>query len=169
MSVVKGVSNAGMDLDAVKLDQRRQAPVKTDVESPDRAIFLVVRAVNDAAVRGYRQARPMFEVFACGQVDAGAAGRTDAVRTDAENNGGPIQRFRHRDERDQRMDLSDLRIVFETYMKLRMDPIDQRRAHGCPIDLPVKQPNASGKFLWVIGRPPDGLAFARSDRSGRDE
>jgi hypothetical protein len=67
------------------------------------------------------------------------------------------------------MDLSDLRIVFETYMKLRMDAIDQRRAHGCPIDLPVKQPNSGGKFLWVIGRPPDSLAFARSDRSGRDE
>ena len=50
-----------------------------------------------------------------------------------------------------------------------MQAIDQRCTYGGPIDLPAKQPNSSGKFLWVIGRPPDSLAFARSDRSGRDE
>ncbi len=31
------------------------------------------------------------------------------------------------------------------------------------------EPYAGGEFLRVIGRPPDSLAFARSDRSGGDE
>ena len=67
------------------------------------------------------------------------------------------------------MHLTDLRIVFQPDVKTRMQAIDQRCTYGGPIDLPAKQPNSCGKFLWVIGRPPDSLAFARSDRSGRDE
>jgi hypothetical protein len=67
------------------------------------------------------------------------------------------------------MDLADLRVVFKADVKLRMQPIYERRAHRGPIDLPVQQPKSCGKFLWIIGRPPDSLAFARSDRSGRNE
>ena len=67
------------------------------------------------------------------------------------------------------MNFTDLRIVFQPDVKTRMQTVDQRGSYGGPIDLPAKQPNSSGKFLWVIGRPPDSLAFARSDRSGWDE
>lgn len=67
------------------------------------------------------------------------------------------------------MDFADLRIVFDPDVKTRVQPINERRADGGPIDLAGQQPDSGGKFLWVIGRPPDSLTFARSDRSGRHE
>lgn len=67
------------------------------------------------------------------------------------------------------MDLSDFRVVFEANMNARVPPVYERRAHRCPIDLPIQKPDANSEFFRVIGRPPDSLAFARSDRSGRNE
>ena len=67
------------------------------------------------------------------------------------------------------MDLADERIVLDTKMNARVEAIDERHAPRRPVDLVVKQSNPESEFLWVIGRPPDSLAFARSDRSGGNE
>ena len=63
------------------------------------------------------------------------------------------------------MDLANLWIVFDAEMNSRVQAVDERRAHLCPVDLAGQQPDPGGEFLGVIGRPPDSLAFARSDRS----
>jgi len=65
--------------------------------------------------------------------------------------------------------LTDLRVVFDANVKSRMQAINESRAHRSPIDLAVQQTNSRGEPFWVIGRPPDGLAFARSDGSGGHE
>ncbi len=111
----------------------------------------------------------MLNIFAGCQIDRSAARRADAVGTDAEDNRRAVDRFSDRDKRDQRMDLADPRIVFEADVKARMQAIDERRAHRSPVHLALDQPDAGGEFFGVIGRPPDSLAFAWSDRSGRDE
>ena len=67
------------------------------------------------------------------------------------------------------MHFANLRIVFEADVKSRMNAINERRPHRCPVDLAGQKPYSGGEFLWVIGCPPDSLAFARSDRSGRNE
>ena len=108
----------------------------------------------------------MVDVLAGGQVNGRSFRSANTVGADAENDGRAVLRFRYWKKGDQRMHLADLRIVFYTYVESRMQAVNQRRAHRCPIDLAGQQPNSGGEFLWVIGRPPDSLAFARSDRSG---
>lgn len=77
--------------------------------------------------------------------------------------------FCDRDKRKQGPHLANFWIVFDPEVDSRMPAVDERRAHGGTINLSVDQPQTGCEFLWIIGRPPDSLAFARSDRSGRDE
>lgn len=77
--------------------------------------------------------------------------------------------FRDRNESEQRANLADLWIIFDAEMNAGMPAINESRAHCGPVHLTVDQPNAGSEFLRVIGRPPDSLAFAWSDRSGRNE
>ena len=111
----------------------------------------------------------MFEVLAGGEIDRGSFRSADAIRADAENNRGTISSFCDRDQRQQRMHFADERIVLQAEMHTRFPSVHERHAHRRSVDLPVQQPDAYRKFLWVIGHPPDSLAFARSDRSGRNE
>ena len=111
----------------------------------------------------------MLEVLASRKVNRGAARRTDPVRADAEYHRRAVLRFGDGNKRYQRMHLADLWIVFDPNVKTRMQTVDQGRTHGGPIDLAVEQPDPCSKFFRVIGRPPDSLTFARSDRSGRNE
>ena len=67
------------------------------------------------------------------------------------------------------MDLSDERIVFDTEVNTRVPPIHERHAPCGPVDLVMQKSNPECEFFWVVGRPPDSLAFARSDRSGRHQ
>ena len=101
MGVVEGVSDAGMHLNTIKLNERRNARVKADIQPAYRAVFLVVRAVNDAAVRSDRQSCPMLKIFARCQVYGCAVGRADAIRTNSKDHSGPIQGFRYRNKSDQ--------------------------------------------------------------------
>ena len=107
----------------------------------------------------------MLEVLARGEVNGRAARGADAVGADAEDHGRAVEGFRDRNYRYQRVNLADLRIVFEPNVEPRMQAVDERHARRGTIDLPVQQPDPGGKFFWVIGRPPDSLAFARSDGS----
>jgi hypothetical protein len=63
------------------------------------------------------------------------------------------------------VNLADLRIKFEPDVEPRVQAVYERNARRGTIDLPVQQPDPGGKFFWVICRPPDSLAFARSDGS----
>ena len=65
--------------------------------------------------------------------------------------------------------LAHQRIVFDTEMNARMPAVHERHAQRCPIDLVVQDPDSDGELFWIIGRPPDGLAFTRSDRSGGNQ
>ncbi len=67
------------------------------------------------------------------------------------------------------MNLANLWIVFQPNVNTWVPAINERRAHRGPVDLASQQSYTDREFLWIIGRPPDSLAFARSDRSGRDE
>ena len=78
-------------------------------------------------------------------------------------------RLGHWNQREQRMHLADQWIVLDAEVNSRMPAINERRAHRRPVDLAFQQSHTDRELLWVIGRPPDSLAFARSDRSGRNE
>jgi hypothetical protein len=136
VGVIEGISDARVNLYAVELDQRRHFRMKPDIESAKSAELMVIRTVNDTAVRRYGQPGPMLEVLARGKVNRSAARSANTVGTDAEDNRRTVQRFRNRNNCDQRMYLTDLRIVFQSDMKSRMQTIDQRCSYGGSIDLP---------------------------------
>ncbi len=111
----------------------------------------------------------MLQIFTRRHVKRRPTRRTDSIAADPEDDGRAIYRFGYGNERDQRMNFADPWIVFKPDMKSWMEPIDQRGTHRGSIDLSGYQPDSYGKLLWVIGRPPDSLAFARSDRSSRNK
>lgn len=169
MRIIERICHGRMHLYAVELDQRGQVISDPNVQSTNSSKPLFECAVHNAAIRSYRQASPMLQIFARSQVERSSAWRTDAVAAYAEDHCRTVQRFGNRNECNQRMNFADLRIVFKPDVKTRMNTIDQRRAHRRPIDLSCDQSKSCGELLWVIGRPPDSLAFARSDRSGRNQ
>jgi hypothetical protein len=67
------------------------------------------------------------------------------------------------------MHLADQRIVFDAKMNARMPSVNEGHAQRRPIDLVVESRMPNVNFFGIIGCPPDSLAFARSDRSGRNE
>ena len=156
-----------MKLDTVELDQRCEAFWKPDVQTADRAEFVFVCPVYHPAVRRDRKSRPSLQVFAGGDIERSPTRSPNAVGAYADDHSRAISGFGYRYQSQKRVDLAHTRIVFETEVHAWMPSIDECRAHGGPIDLPFQQSKSESELLRVIGRPPDSLAFARSDRSGR--
>lgn len=65
MRIVESVGETRVDLYAVELDKRSEIISNSNIQPADGPEFLVVRAINDSAVRGDRKARPVLQVFAC--------------------------------------------------------------------------------------------------------
>lgn len=135
MSVVEGIGEARVNLNAVELDEGSEIVAYSNIQPAYWAEHLIVGAVDDAAVRGNWKAGPMLQIFARGKVNAGPAGRANAVRTDSDDDGRAVFGFRNRDERYQRVNLADLGVIFESDVESRVEAIDERRAHRGPVDL----------------------------------
>src|SRR5690606_31903685 len=167
--VVARVGQARVKVHTVELHQRSKVFGKPDIQPADGAEPFFVCPINDAGVGGDREAGPVFQIFAGRGVEARSAGSADPVRADSENDRGAVERFGYGDSSNERMNLADPGIVLKTDVEAGVPTVYYGGAHRCPINLAADQPDAGGKSFRVIGRPPDSLAFARSDGSGRDE
>ena len=69
----------GMNMNSVKDYERRDGFREADVESANRAHFVIMGAVHNAAIGGDRQTSLAFQILAEGGVEGLSGGRADSV------------------------------------------------------------------------------------------